>query len=113
MCDDDVEIKFPFFFLVSRSNFGSKNDLIRDEFEFFNEGEIEIFCAFFFRFLTSKKILTCILQLKKNERPRERTTTSTTANEDDNHDGTSRDRKTNDGGKDPVGRGRFGTTGDE
>ena len=39
----DVEIKFPFFFLVS-FNFWFKNDLIRDE--FFYE-EIEIFWHFF------------------------------------------------------------------
>ena len=55
-----------------------------------------------------------------NERERrERTTTRTTENEedDDNHDDatTTRNAKTNDGrgGYHPVGRGRFGTTGDE
>ena len=54
-----------------------------------------------------------------NERERrERTTTRTTENEeDDNHDDatTTGNAKTNDGRGEyhPVGRGRFGTTGDE
>lgn len=71
------------------------------------------FLALFFAFLFDVKKYSQSY-LKKNERPRERTTTSTTENgKDDNHDGTSRDAKPNDGGRDPVGRGRFGTTGDE
>ena len=82
-------------------NFGSKTI-----------SKIEIFWRFFFIFFEVKKYSHSTK--KKNERPRERTTTSTTENnEDDNRDGTSRDAKPNDGGRDPVGRGRFGTTGDE
>lgn len=66
----------------------------------------------FFAFSTSKNT-------PQNERERrERTTTRTTENgEDDNHDDatTTRNAKPNDHGSEyhPVGRGRFGTTGDE
>ena len=102
-----MTLKLNFLFFFGLVQFWFKNDLIRDEF-FINEDRD--FLALFFAF-RRKKILTILL--KKNERPRERTTTSTTENEDDNHDGTSRDAKPNDGGRDPVGRGRFGTTGDE
>ena len=84
--------------------------------EFFIETKIdEIFWALFFAF-QSQKILTRTREndTRENNHPR------TTENEedDDNRDDattTRNDAKTNDGRGEyhPVGRGRFGTTGDE
>lgn len=95
--------------------FGSKTISRRDERVFHKRRSMRFFGAFF-RF-SDQKILT-----RTRERTtRERTTnTRTTENEedDDNRDDattTRNDAKTNDGRGEyhPVGRGRFGTTGDE
>ena len=91
--------------------FGSKTISCRGDEIFINEDRD--FLALFFASDVKK------YSHKRERTTRERTTTRTTENEedDDNHDDatTTRNAKTNDGRGEyhPVGRGRFGTTGDE
>jgi len=96
--------------------FGSKTISRRDE-RVFHKRERSRFFGRFFSLFRCQKILTQTLRendTRENNHPR------TTENEedDDNRDDattTRNDAKTNDGRGEyhPVGRGRFGTTGDE